>query len=274
VDFIVESSKNPPPVLIESKDEPNEADRKIADILMGELQDGCCLQFGIGALPNLVGKLLAEADVKDLGMHSEMLVEASVDLFEAGILNGSRKTIDKGRMAYTFCVGSQRLYDFVENNPAVAVYPSDYTNDPFIIAQNDKVFAINNCLAVDLQGQISSESVGPLQISGTGGSIDFMMGSFRSKGGKGFQCLNSTRTNKDGMVASRIVPGFEPGTIVTIPRPMTFYVVTEYGIVNLKGLANWQRAEAVISIAHPDFRDDLIKAAEKNKVWRKTNKIS
>jgi len=271
VDYIIESVNNLPlaeiPELVAT-----EADRKIAELLMEQMVDGACLQFGIGGLPNYIAKEIARSDLRDLGMHSEMLVDACVDMYEAGVLTGKRKQIDKNQMVYTFGLGSSKLYNFLDNNPACAMYPCEYTNDPFIIAQNDNVFAVCNCLEVDLYGQVSSESYGPRQISGTGGSLDFMLGAFRSKGGKGFMCLNSTVTQKDGTLTSRIVPGFDQFTVVTCPRTITFYVATEYGITSMKGKPTWQRAEDLINIAHPDFRDGLIKAAEQNKIWLHHNK--
>ena len=274
VDYIVESSKNPPLLQVPGQEEATEADVKIARLLMEELEDGCCLQFGIGALPNLVAKMIAESDLKDLGMHTEMLVDSCVDLYESGILTGKRKQIDKGKMVYTFAMGTNKLYEFIDNNPACAIYGCEYTNDPVVIAQNDKVFAVNNCLHIDLYGQVSAESIGPRHISGTGGSIDFMLGAFRSKGGKGFVCMNATATGRNGEIFSRIVPCFKPFTAITMPRTIPHYIATEYGIVNLKGKSTWEKAEALISIAHPDFRDELIAVAEQNNIWIRSNKIA
>ncbi len=273
VDYIVESTTNPSLLEI-PKASATDNDIKIASLIMEELEDGCCLQLGIGGMPNKVGEMIANSDLKDLGVHTEMLVDSFVDLYESGRVTNQRKNINRGKMVYTFAMGSQKLYDFLDNNPACAIFPVEYTNDPFVIAQNDKVFAINNCLAVDLYGQVSSESMGARHISGTGGQMDFIFAAFRSKGGKGFVCMNSTVTRKDGTLESRIVPGIEPFTIITLPRSITYYVVTEYGIVNLKGKSNWERAEQLISIAHPDFRDELIKVAQKNRIWLPTNKIT
>lgn len=272
VDYIVESQTNPkllnlpaPPV--------TDVDTKIADVVMSLMEDGACLQLGIGGMPNVVGSLIAQSDLKDIGVHTEMLVDAYVDMYESGRITGKRKTIDKGKMVYTFAMGTDKLYDFLDNNPVCASYPVSYTNDPFIIAQNDKVFGVNNAIEVDLYSQVASEASGPRQISGTGGQLDFIFASFRSKGGKGLICLSSTTTSKDGTVKSRIVPTLSPGTIVTVPRSINFYVVTEYGYAIMKGKTTWQRAEALVNIAHPDFRDDLIKEAEKNKIWSRTNKL-
>lgn len=172
----------------------------------------------------------------------------------------------------SFAMGTDKLYNFMNNNPVCASYPVHYTNDPFVISRNDKVFGINNAIEVDLYSQVASESSGFRQISGTGGQMDFIYGAFRSKGGKGLICLTSTVTLKDGSVVSRIRPTLSPGTIVTVPRTLNYYVVTEYGVAIMKGRTVWQRAEELINIAHPDFRDELIKEADKMNLWRKTNK--
>ena len=275
VDAIVEGDNQP----LESLPavSSNEADIKIAQLIMNELEDGCCLQLGIGGIPNKVGEYIVDSDIKDLGVHTEMMMDAFMKLYKAGKITNKHKAINKGQMVYTFAMGSSELYDFLDNNEAALKFPSNYTNDPYIIGKNPKVFAINNCLHVDLWSQVSSESIGSRQISGVGGQWDFIYGAFLSEGGKGFVCMNSTakRKDKDGNehIESRIVPNFAPGTNVSVPRHHTFYVVTEYGCKNMKGLSTWERAEAIISLAHPDFRDDLIKEAEKFGIWRQSNKI-
>jgi butyryl-CoA:acetate CoA-transferase len=250
---------------------PNETDQKIAGLIMDRLEDGDCLQLGIGGMPNAVGALIAKSDLKDLGIHTEMFVDSFVDMIEAGQVTGARKNIDKYKVVCTFALGGKPTYDFIDNNPRVAFYPVDYTNDPFVISQNDKVVAINNCVEVDILGQICSESSGTRQISGTGGQWDFTYGAYRSKGGRAFICMSSAYTKKGGLV-SRIKPTLTPGAVVTVPRTMVHYLVTENGVVDLKGRTLWERAEAVISIAHPDVRDELIKGAEEMGVWRKSNK--
>ncbi|MDD3164254.1 MAG: acetyl-CoA hydrolase/transferase C-terminal domain-containing protein [Oscillospiraceae bacterium] len=254
----------------------NDADIKIAHLLMNELEDGCCLQLGIGGIPNKVGEFIVDSDVKDLGVHTEMMMDAFMKLYQAGKVTNKCKAINKGQMVYTFAMGSSELYDFLNRNETALKLPSNYTNDPYTIGKNPKVFAVNNCLHVDLFSQVSSESVGNKQISGVGGQWDFIYGAFLSEGGKGFVCMNSTATRKDkegkAHLESRIVSQFVPGTCVSVPRHHTFYVVTEYGCKNLKGLSTWERAEAVVSLAHPDFRDGLIKDAEKAGLWRKSNK--
>ena len=271
VDYIVEGDNRPlmqlPPIKTSATDE------KIARIILQEIEDGACLQLGIGGLPNAVGALIAESDLKDLGVHTEMLVDSYVDLYEKGLITGSRKTIDKNKMVYTFAMGTNKVYDFLDNNPFCASYPANYTNDPRVIALNDKVVAINNCLEVDLFTQVCSETVGTRQISGTGGQLDFIFGAFNSHGGKGLICMNSTYSDKEGRVHSRIKPTLTPGAIVTVPRSIIQYLVTEFGIAQFKGKSTWQRAEALIEIAHPDFKDELVKSAEDMKIWRPTNKI-
>lgn len=271
VDFVVEGSNTP---LMEiKKPSATDIDHKIASLIMEEMEDGACLQLGIGGMPNTVGEMIAQSDLKDLGVHTEMLVDSYVDMYEAGRITNRAKNVMKDKFVYTFAMGSKKLYDFLDNNPLCSIMPVDFTNDPFIIAQNDKVVSLCSCLSVDILGQVSSESIGFRQISGTGGQLDFHFASFRSKGGKGFLCMPSTSKRKDGTLESKIVPSFKPGTVVTVPSAATNYVVTEYGIVNLKGLSTWERAEALISIAHPDFRDELIKVAQENRIWLPSNKI-
>lgn len=267
VNYIVESDNEP--ILAMPSTEPSDNDRLIAGHIIRELRDGDCIQLGIGGMPNALGKLIAETDLKDLGVHTEMMVDAYLDLYEAGKITNKNKTLDKGKMVYTFAIGGQRLYDFLDKNPICASYPVSYTNDPKRIAANDQAISINGCIEVDLFGQVSSESSGPRQISGTGGQFDFHFGSYHSKDGKSFVCMNSTRTDKQGNVHSNIRPFLEPGTIVTLPRTVTHNVVTEYGIAMLKGKSAWQRAEALIAIAHPDFRDSLIDQAMAMKILTK-----
>jgi len=251
----------------------SEADRIIAGHVMALLEDGSTIQLGIGALPNIVGEMIAQSDLKDLGVHTEMLADSYVDMYEAGRITGLRKTIDRGKMVYTFAMGSQKLYDFLDNNPVAAIFPATYTNDPANISRNPKVVAINNAIEVDLFTQVASESAGPRQISGTGGQLDFILGAYKSDGGKGLICMNSTFKKKDGSIGSRIVPTLSPGTIVTCPRSVVHYIVTEFGCAQLKAKSTWHRVEALINIAHPDFRDQLVKDAEDLGVWRRSNKI-
>jgi butyryl-CoA:acetate CoA-transferase len=270
IDYIVEGNNSP---LAEIKPQaPKDVDRRIAEHIMKEIEDGACLQLGIGGLPNLIGQMIADSDLKDLGIHTEMLVDSCVDLYNAGRITGKKKSVDLFKMTYTFAMGTKKLYDFLDHNPTCASYPVNYVNDPRMIALNNKVIAINNAIEVDLYGQVCSESVGLQQKSGTGGQLDFIFGAFQSKGGKGIISLSSTYTDKDGKLHSRIVPFVEPGSIVTVPRSIVQYVATEYGIIQLKGKSTWERAEALISIAHPQFREELIGQADKMKIWIKNHR--
>jgi len=269
VDYVVEGKNQP---LVEIKPAvPTETDVQIARHIMKEIEDGACLQLGIGGLPNVIGSMVAESDLKDLGIHTEMLVDSMVDLYNEGKVTGNCKTIDRFKMVYTFAMGTNKLYEFLHNNPACASYPVNYTNDPRIIAVNSKVVAINNAIEVDLFGQVCSESVGTTHISGTGGQFDFIFGAFNSRGGKGIIGISSTFSDKDGNLHSRIVPTLRPGSIVTVPRSIVQYVATEFGIVQLKGKSTWERAEALVSIAHPRFRDELADQARDMRIWLDRN---
>jgi butyryl-CoA:acetate CoA-transferase len=271
VDFIVEAPSDLKLVDLPVA-EPSEADRKIAEHIVKFIKDGSCIQLGIGAMPNAVGKIIAQSDLKNLGGHTEMLSDAYVDMIESGRMNGKMKKFDKNRVPYTFALGSKRLYDFIDNNPAAASYPASYTNDPKVISELDDFISINNALQVDLYSQVNAESLGTTQVSGNGGMWDFVIGAQWSKNGKSFICLTSTFKDSNGNDQSRILPVFEPGSIVTIPRHQADYIVTEFGAVQVRAQSTWKRAELVISIAHPDFREDLIKEAEKMKIWRNSNK--
>ncbi len=271
VDFIVEHTQALPAV---NPAAAGATDKIIAARIVEEIPDGATLQLGIGGMPNAVGNMIAESDLKELGCHTEMLVDAYLALFKAGKLTNSRKNIDKGKAAWTFSIGSQELYDWIDHNPGLAVYPVSYTNAPHIMSQNDNLITINNCVEVDLFGQISSESSGTRQISGTGGQLDFLTGGFMSKGGKSFICFTATCADKaNGGIKSRVVPVLPAGETVTGPRSQAHYLVTEFGKVDLSGLSVWERAEKVISLAHPDFRDELVRAAEELNIWRWSNKL-
>lgn len=271
VDAIVEG--NNPEIGILNGAAASDVDKAVAELIVKEIPNGACLQLGIGGMPNAVGSLIAESDLKDLGVHTEMYVDAFVDIANAGKINGSKKNFDRGRQTYAFAAGTKKLYDYLDNNPECMSAPVDYTNDARVIAGLDNFISINNAVDIDLFGQVNSESAGIRHISGAGGQLDFVMGAYLSHGGKSFICCSSSFTSKDGQLHSRIVPTLTQGSIVTDTRANTQYLVTEYGMVNLKGLNTWQRTEAIISIAHPDFRDDLIKEAEKMKIWRRSNKI-
>lgn len=272
VDYIVEGSPNAVPEL--AAGEPSEVDRKIAAQVVSELEDGCCIQLGIGSLPNMVGSMIAASDLKDLGCHTEMLADSYLDMHRSGKLTGRRKNIDRGKLVYSFALGTRRLYDFIDDNQQCAIYPVDYTNSPEVAASNDRLMTINNAVEVDIYGQVCSESNGTCHISGTGGQLDFVLASYKSRGGKSFVCLPSSYRCSDGKLKSRIVSTLAQGAIVTDPRTVAQYIVTEYGIFNLKGKTTWQRAEGLIGLAHPDFREDLVKAAEMQGIWRRSSKIS
>ena len=271
VDLIVESDNQP--LMQIPTIEANDIDKAVASHVMGLIEDEAVIQLGIGAMPNTVGSMIANSDLKNLGGHTEMLVDAYVDMIEAGVLNSKNKAFDKGKIPYTFAFGSQRLYDYIDHNPMFSSYPPNYVTNPSIVAKHDKFTSINNAIEVDLFGQISSESSGVRQISGTGGQLDLVYGAFHSKGGKSIICLSSVKEGKEGRKKSRIVPTLSPGTVVSVPRTMTNYVISEYGAVDLKGKSVWERAELLISIAHPELQDELIKEAEKMKIWFKSNKL-
>ena len=249
-----------------------DVDKKVAELIVDQIPNGACLQLGIGGMPNAVGSLIAESDLKDLGVHTEMYVDAFVDIAKAGKITGAKKNIDRYRQAYGFGAGTKKMYDYLDENPELMSAPVSYTNDIKNIAALDNFISINNCVDLDLFGQISSESSGTKHISGAGGQLDFVLGAYMSNGGKSFICCSSTFTDKQGVVHSRIRPTLVEGSVVTDTRANTHYIVTEYGMVNVKGLSTWQKAEAIISVAHPDFRDELIKEAEKMHIWRRSNK--
>ena len=271
VDMIVEGS-NPPIGELGGGAAASDVDKAVAKLIVDEIPNGACLQLGIGGMPNAVGSLIAESDLKDLGVHTEMYVDAFVDIAKAGKINGSKKNIDKFRQAYAFGCGTKKMYDYMDENPELMSAPVSYTNDIRSISALDNFISINNCVDIDLFGQISSETSGIKHISGAGGQLDFVLGAYLSNGGKSFMCCSSTFTDKNGQMHSRIRPTLATGSVVTDTRANTHYVVTEYGLVNVKGMSTWQKAEALISIAHPDFRDELIAEAEKMNIWRRSNK--
>lgn len=271
VDMIVKGD-NPPIAEMGAAAEASDVDQAVARLIVDEIPDGACLQLGIGGMPNAVGSLIAQSDLKDLGVHTEMYVDAFVDIAKAGKITGAHKSIDKYRQTYAFAAGTKKLYDYVDNNPACMSAPVSYTNDIRSISSLDNFMSINNAVNLDLFGQINAESAGIKNISGAGGQLDFVLGAYLSKGGKSFICCSSTFKTRDGQLKSRILPTLEPGSIVTDTRANIHYLVTEYGKVNLKGLSSWQKCEAIISVAHPDFRDELIKNAENMHIWKRSNK--
>mgnify|MGYP001071064343 FL=1 len=249
-----------------------EVDEAVAKLIVEEIPDGACLQLGIGGMPNAVGSLIAKSDLKNLGVHTEMYVDAFVDIAKAGKINGTKKNIDKGRQTYAFAAGTKKLYDYLNNNPECMSCPVSYTNDVRSISALDNFMSINNAVDIDIFGQVNAESAGTKHISGAGGQLDFVLGAYLSKGGKSFICCSSTFKTKTGELKSRIVPTLSNGSIVTDTRANIHYLVTEYGKVCLKGLSTWEKAEAIISVAHPDFRDQLIADAEKMNIWKRSNK--
>ena len=252
---------------------PTEIDEKVAENIIKLIPNGACLQLGIGGMPNAVGHLIAKSDLKDLGIHTEMYVDSFLEIEKAGKLNGSKKTIDKGLSVYAFAAGSSELYEHLNNNDKILSSDVDYTNRIHTIASIDNFISINNIVDIDLFGQANSESAGIKHLTGAGGQLDFVLGAYLSKGGKSILCCSSTLTKKDGTRVSRILPTLNNGSICTDTRACIDYFATEYGIVNLKGLSTWERAESLISLAHPDFREELIKDAQKLNIWRNSNKL-
>lgn len=269
VDRIVESGD--PPLYEMPNPAPTQTDIKIANLVLPHIRDGATIQLGIGGMPNVLGKLIADSDLKDLGMHTELCSDGYLAMFKAGKLTNAKKSLHRGVGVLGLLIGSHELNEWASENPAVAGYPLSYVNDPYVIAQNDNMISINACISADLYGQVCSESSGTRQISGTGGQLDFVTGASMSRGGKSIICMTSTFTDRAGNMHSRIVPHFN-GDIVTTPRSQVYYLATEYGVVNLAGLTTWERADALIGIAHPDFRDELIKAAEAQRIWLPSNK--
>jgi acyl-CoA hydrolase len=263
VDYVIDGTDLPPAEL--RNPPPTEVDRAVARQVAAEIEDGACVQIGIGGMPNATCGMIAESGVRDLGIHTEMLTDGLVDLYEKGCVTGARKTLDAGKVVFTFAMGSPHLYDAITRNPDMLCRPVDYTNLPHIIMQNDRMVSINNTTQIDLQGQAASESDGHRHLTGTGGQLQFVRGAYASKDGKSFMLLSSTYERK-GVRKSRIVLNLTPGNIVTTPRSDTMYVVTEYGIANLKGKSVAERAKALIALAHPDFREELERQAHEHRL--------
>lgn len=253
VSAIVETSR---PLLELETEPPTEEQRRIGEYVASLITDGATLQMGIGGIPDAV--LACLHDKRDLGVHSEMCSDGVIPLIESGILNGERKTIHRGKVVIGFVLGTRRLFEYLHENPVFEMHPTRYTNDPFIIAQNPNMVAINSALQVDLTGQVCSDSIGTKTYSGFGGQVDFIRGAARSPGGKPIIALAATA--KGGTI-SRIAPVLDPGAGVVTSRADVHYVITEYGIAYLHGKTLRQRAEALISIAAPQFRDELYEFA-------------
>jgi acetyl-CoA hydrolase len=239
-----------------------EVERKIGYYCASLIEDGSTMQMGIGGIPDAVLTFLG--DKKDLGIHTELFSDGVIELVDRGIINGEKKTLHPGKIVAGFLLGTQRLYDFVHDNPIVELHPTEYVNDPFRIAQNDRMVAINSAIEVDLTGQVCADSIGPRLYSGVGGQIDFIYGASRSKGGKPIIGLPSMATVK-GQPMSKIVPMLKHGAGVVTTRNHVHNVITEFGIADLYGRTIRQRARALIDVAHPQFREELEKAARELK---------
>jgi 4-hydroxybutyrate CoA-transferase len=253
LDYIVPVSE---PIIRHEQPKGTELHQKIAGWVAELIEDRSTLQMGIGGIPDAVLHYLN--DRRDLGVHTELLQEGVMELVEAGVVTNACKTIDRGKAVAAFMMGTQRLYDWVDNNPMVAMHPTDYTNDPFVISRNDKMVAINSAIQIDLTGQVCSDSIGYDFYSGAGGQADFMIGASRSKGGK---CILAMPSTASGGKITRIVPALAEGAGVVTTRYQVQYVATEYGVVDLKGRTIRQRAQALISIAHPNFQEELGRCA-------------
>ncbi|HXF04059.1 MAG TPA: acetyl-CoA hydrolase/transferase C-terminal domain-containing protein [Blastocatellia bacterium] len=238
-----------------------EVERKIGEYIAELIEDGSTLQLGIGGIPDAV--LASLQGKRDLGIHTEMISDGVMEAIEAGIITGARKTLHPRKVVCTFALGSRRLYEYLHNNPLFEFHPANYTNDPFVIAQNDKMVAVNSAIEVDLTGQVCADSIGTMIYSGVGGQVDFIRGAARSRGGKPIIALPSTAR---GGTVSRIVPVLRPGAGVVTTRADVHYVVTEYGIAYLHGKNLRERAEALIRIAHPQFREELLRAARERRL--------
>lgn len=243
-----------------STGEPSEVVLRIAQYIAELIPDGATMQMGIGEIPDAVLRFLRHK--KDLGVHTELFSDGVIDLVEAGVITNARKTLHPGKIVAGFMLGTRRLYEWANDNPIIELHRTEYVNDPFVIAQNYQQVAINSAIEVDLTGQVCADSIGPKLYSGVGGQLDFIYGASRSEGGVPIIALPSTATMKDGTVVSRIVPMLKPGAGVVTTRYHVHYVVTEYGVADLYGKTIRQRAQALIRIAHPDFRDELTRAAK------------
>lgn len=262
-DYVVEGRHEPLPV--RSYRKPSETDIAIAKLVVEQIPDGAVLSLGVGGVPYTVAKMLAESDKKNLGCHTGTISDAFLELYRAGKLTNKCKELDAGLSAWNLAMGSQLLYDWLDAEPEI-FRPGDldYIHSVERISRLSNVISINGGVQLDLMGQENAESAGTRQLSGIGGQMDFLEGAYRSKGGKGFICINSSRLTKDGELKSNIVAAIPAGSTISAPRTAIQYVATEYGVVNLAGKSLRERAEAMASIAHPDFRAELLRYAETN----------
>ncbi|MBN1454570.1 MAG: acetyl-CoA hydrolase/transferase family protein [Anaerolineales bacterium] len=242
------------------EEEPSEVVEKIARYIAELIPDAATMQLGIGAIPDAVLKFLF--DKKDLGIHTELFSDGVIDLVNAGVLTNAQKTLHPGKIVAGFMLGTKRLYDWADDNPLIELHRTEYVNDPFVIAQNERMVAVNSAIEVDLTGQVCADSIGPKLYSGVGGQLDFIYGASRSKGGVPIIALPSTNTMRDGTVLSKIAPLLKHGAGVVTTRNHVRYIVTEYGVADLYGKTIRDRATQLINIAHPDFREDLKKQAQ------------
>lgn len=270
VDMIVEGEHGPLVEILPTK--PSDVDIKIAENIIPYITDGAMLQLGIGGLPGVIGEYIANSDLRNLGMHTELASDAYYKMYEAGKLTNKCSTLYPGKGLAGIFLGTEKFYDWIDDNPGILGYPIELVNSPEKMGQLNKLISINGGIAVDIYGQVCSETVGERQISGTGGQLDFLTGAGMSQGGKGFICLPSVRKDKEGNLVSNIVTKFSDGDIITTPRSQSNYIVTEYGAVNLSGRTTWERTELIVSIAHPDFREELIKNAADRGIWTRSNR--
>mgnify|MGYP006289421479 CR=1 FL=1 len=258
VDHLVEETEELPNL---EPGPPSDVELAISDHILGLIEPGMTVQMGIGGIPDAI--YAAMEGSLDLGIHTEMLSDQAMKAIERGVVTGMRKTLHQGKVVITFALGSNELYDYLDNNPLIEAHPVDYVNDPFVISQNEKMLAINSAVEVDLTGQVCSDSIGTYIYSGFGGQVDFIRGAARSKGGKPIIAVSSTAK---GGTLSRIVPMLKPGAGVVTSRADVHYVVTEFGVAKLFGKNLRERAEALIKIAHPDFQQELEDAAKERKL--------
>jgi 4-hydroxybutyrate CoA-transferase len=249
----------PIPEMVMAEEGESEIIQKIAGHIADLIPDGATMQMGIGAIPDAVLKYLFNK--KDLGIHTELFSDGVIDLVDAGVLTNARKTLHAGKIVAGFILGTKRLYDWVDDNPLIELHRTEYINDPFVIAQNDRMVAVNSAIEVDLTGQVCADSIGPKLYSGVGGQLDFVYGASRSKGGVPIIALPSTNTMRDGTVISKIVLMLKNGAGVVTTRNHVRFIVTEHGVADLYGKTIRQRAQALIKVAAPQFRDELTKQA-------------